>query len=862
MATRISEIVEKQAYDQIAQLNKMLGDALDMFNKTANGAILLNKAISESNSFVQAANNTNSTTKALTELEKIERQIITTQSKLNASQSLQAQILAEEKMKLQELNKETKDFIKSKQVQAGSIEELRMKLGAAQQEYDAMAASERNAGRGTDLINHIQKVDKELKQLEFNSGRFQRNVGNYASGFSAINNSVSQLAREMPAFTNSVQTGFMAISNNLPALFDSIKGIREENKLAKIEAVAAAEAQGLLAREQAVLSGATDEAADKIKEQATALALSSAEGVKGKGVLKQLAGAFFSWNTLLTIGITLLTVYGKDIVDWIVGTEKADESQKKLNEEMKEGNKQMSEAIGKARLQMAVIIDVNNSYKDRSEAYDSLNRAYPELLSNMNKEEALNGGIAESYDGIVLAIEKAMKKKAQYSQLEAAYAEKVRVEAEIARLTKPQQGAFIYYDEEYMNKLNRDLALANDRIKSINASIQKQNELEGMAFGKSLFKPTSSDKKEAENSKKSVENAKKTKDEKVKIDKEYVSHLMEIDRQVQLMNEKTDDATIDRVTKGLEEKKRLNAKYAKEELDLINENLAANAVMWDNADQERLEASIKRLETFQAAAGIIQNALNNIGGIISDRANLKADQAVKEIDRVKEAELAALDKVAMSTQQKEEEKKRIETQAEARRKQIERERITALRKAAQFQKAADIASIISSTAAAIMGFQKNPGGPAGITLSIAAGVTGGIQLARAAAAPLPQYFKGRKGGKMEFAEVNEKGPELLETKDGKFSIANGGKRGVTLLQEGEKVHTNESFMKMVSNRAHSILSTHPTPNSNSYERAYLQAINEMKDEFTGMKQMLKQKKDGFIIKGNFGHDIYVDSIRM
>jgi hypothetical protein len=361
---------------------------------------------------------------------------------------------------------------------------------------------------------------------------------------------------------------------------------------------------------------------------------------------------------------------------------------------------------------------------------------------------------------------------------------------------------------------------------------------------------------------KSVQSAKKTAEEKLKIEKEYVDDINALDRQVQLMNEKTDAATIARVTKVLEEKKRLNAKYAKEELDLINENLAANAVMWDNADQERLEASIKRLETFQAAAGIIQNALNNIGGIISDRANLKADQAVKEIDRVKEAELAALDKVAMSTQQKEEEKKRIETQAESRRKQIERERITALRKAAQFQKAADIASIISSTAAAIMGFQKNPGGPAGIVLSIAAGVTGGIQLARAAAAPLPQYFKGRKGGKMEFAEVNEKGPELLETKDGKFSIANGGKRGVTLLQEGEKVHTNESFMKMVSNRAHSILSTHPTPNSNSYERAYLQAINEMKDEFTGMKQMLKQKKDGFIIKGNFGHDIYVDSIRM
>jgi len=861
MATRITDIVEKQAYDQVEKLHIDLIQLLDTFNKVANGATLLNKAIMDGTNYTDKAQNTTKTTQALSEMEKMQKKIIETQNKLNAAQTLHGQILAEERVKLLEANQANKDFIKAKQAQAGSIEELRLKLKAAQQEYDRMAASERQAARGTEILNHIKKVDAELKSLEGATGRFQRNVGNYASAFNPLSNSIQQLTREMPAFTNSVQTGFMAISNNLPALFDAIQNIRQQNTLAKDEAIAAATAQGLLAKEQALVGGASEEAADKIKEQATALALSSAEGVKGKGVLKQLAGAFFSWNTLLTIGITLLTVYGKDIVDWIVGTEKADESQKKLNEEMKEGNKQMSEAIGKARLQMAVIIDVNNSYKDRSEAYDSLNRAYPELLSNMNKEEALNGGIAESYDGIVLAIEKAMKKKAQYSQLEAAYAEKVRVEAEIARLTKPQQGAFIYYDEEYMNKLNRDLALANDRIKSINASIQKQNELEGMAFGKSLFKPTSSDKKEAENSKKSVENAKKTKDEKVKIDKEYVSHLMEIDRQVQLMNEKTDKETIDRVLKRSEEIKRINAKYAKEELDLISENLEANQRMWDQADKERLDSQMKRLDTFREAVALAESILSNIGGIIADQANARAERELKELDRVTDAQLSALDKVSMSATQKEEEKNRIEIQSEARRKQIERDKITDLRKAAKLQKAADIASIISGTAVAIINALKTQPTYLGIALAAGIGANGAIQLARAYAAPLPQYAKGRNGGKEEFAEVNENGVELIESKDGKLSIANGGKRGVTFLKQGDKVHTNEDFMKMVESRT-TLVPQYTSTSSDMFQQKQLQAVYDLQKEVKGLNSTMMRKKDGWKIEGTFAHDIRVESIRM
>ena len=86
--------------------------------------------------------------------------------------------------------------------------------------------------------------------------------------------SLAQITREMPAFANSAQTGFMALSNNIPIFFDAISQVKNLNK----------ELQ--------------------------------AQGKPTVSVLQQLAGALFSWQTLLSVGVTLLTVYGKDIVAW------------------------------------------------------------------------------------------------------------------------------------------------------------------------------------------------------------------------------------------------------------------------------------------------------------------------------------------------------------------------------------------------------------------------------------------------------------------------------------------------------------------------------------------------------------------
>lgn len=861
MPTRISDIVEKQAFEQVKTLQTDLTELLATFNKTASGAALLNKAIMDGASYSEKAKNTTKTTQALSEMEKMQRKIIDTQNKLNAAESLHGQILAEERVKLLEANQANKDFVKSKQVQAGSIEELRLKLKAAQQEYDRMAASERNAARGTEILTHIKKVDTELKSLEFSSGRFQRNVGNYASGFSAIGNSISQLTREAPAFANSMQTGFMAISNNIPALSDAIKGIREQNKQLR------------------------------------------AEGKPTESVLKQLGKAFFSWNTLISLGVTVLTVYGKEMVDFVgkmfegsKAVNAMEMEQQALNEaykdsSVKEAVKDIEELKINIKLAKDGMIDKEKVVKQYNESIGKTT-GLVNSLDEAEKELVRNG---DDYIQMMLykaAATLALDKSAQ-SYLEGEQ-DRIELEKKLAELRKKQlsdnaeERGLQQFDEialqSEINALQKRIEVRRKDSESLIQSLNAQADAIAKKNKWNIYGDNDKDAKLEEAARKKAEReaeaaAKKLKSDKEKQAKEQIEVLKGIASEVAKMNEeerkdavrtseeiqkakeKGQKAALETAIEYAEKVKAANIKAAKEELDLISENLEANQRMWDQADKERLDSQMKRLDTFREAVALAESILSNIGGIIADQANARAERELKELDRVTDAQLAALDKVSMSATQKEEEKKRIEIQSEARRKQIERDKITDLRKAARLQKAADIASIISGTSVAIVNALKTQPTYVGIALAAGIAVNGGVQLARAYAAPLPQYAKGRKGGKEEWAELNEKGVELIESKDGKLSIANDGKRGVTFLKQGDKVHTHEDFMKMVENRT-TVIPQYTSTSSDMYQRKQLEAVYDLQKEIKGLNNTMMRKKDGWKIEGTFAHDIRVESIRM
>ncbi len=179
----------------------------------------------------------------------------------------------------------------------------------------------------------------ELDKAEQGAGRFQRNVGNYKSGFDGLGNSVNQLTREFPAFANSVQTGLLAISNNLPMFFDQIAKIKKENaELAE-------------------------------------------EGKKGESIFKQLGGAIFSFGSILSIGVTLLTLYGKEIVDWVSSLFEGEKALKSLTEANKEFNKSISQTKE----------DIANLTIDLKVQTGILSKHQGELLKNENaRTKALN----------------------------------------------------------------------------------------------------------------------------------------------------------------------------------------------------------------------------------------------------------------------------------------------------------------------------------------------------------------------------------------------------------------------------------------------------------------------------------------
>lgn len=85
---------------------------------------------------------------------------------------------------------------------------------------------------------------------------------------------------------------------------------------------------------------------DEINKLRAANKLAMKEGKQGVPILKQLGAAVFSWNSLISVGITLLTVYGKDIVSWIGNLFKGREAAMTMAEAQAEVNKQMAESSG------------------------------------------------------------------------------------------------------------------------------------------------------------------------------------------------------------------------------------------------------------------------------------------------------------------------------------------------------------------------------------------------------------------------------------------------------------------------------------------------------------------------------------
>lgn len=200
---------------------------------------------------------------------------------LRQVQQLAAQRLVEEES-IRRTIKAQKDQIIQSRAEEGSITALRKQIILLTKDYDDLGRTRRNGDAGKALLAQIANVQKELSAAEQASGRFQRNVGNYASAWNGLGFSVQQVARELPSLAVSANTFFLAISNNIPILVNEIARARKE----------------YAAFQEALKAGNTN-----VKAVAP--------------VWQQLTKSLISWQTALVVGLTLLSVHGKEIISWI-----------------------------------------------------------------------------------------------------------------------------------------------------------------------------------------------------------------------------------------------------------------------------------------------------------------------------------------------------------------------------------------------------------------------------------------------------------------------------------------------------------------------------------------------------------------
>lgn len=285
--------------------------------------------------------------------------------------------LQRNKVAISEHRSELANQIKFERAAIGSMDGMSQSLARMRTVYRSLGEGERGSAFGQNLLKNIQTLDTKIKELDASIGNHQRNVGNYASSWNGLSFSIQQVARELPSLAVSPQTFFLAISNNLPILADQLALTKQ-----------------------------------RVQELKNA-------GQSFTPVWKQVLSSIISWQTALVAGITVLTLYGKEITGWVgslfKGKKAVDAARvatEQFHETLSGGNIDAQGEIVKLEQLYKAATDLSNTQKERAEAVKKLQDLYPAYFSNMSNEQIMLGDAITAYNDLRDAIIRTAEAKA------------------------------------------------------------------------------------------------------------------------------------------------------------------------------------------------------------------------------------------------------------------------------------------------------------------------------------------------------------------------------------------------------------------------------------------------------------------
>lgn len=288
------------------------------------------------------------------------------------------------------IDKELKAVKLSADQVAGSLNSISGRLSAVSN------SSVGNVKNVSNVVDNLKRQYQSLgKEAATASEALENSTKKVTPRFNSLNMSVQQVARELPALAISANTFFLAISNNLPILADSISAARKEN-------------QELIA-----------------------------SGQKSVPVWKQVAGSLFSWQTALVAGVTILSMYGGEIIDFtksLFVLSDATDSNKKAFEALRNTaisyNEELFKESNNLRYIYNEIMATTEGTTARKNAIDRLNDTYEKYMPYLLSEKSSLGELNTVYTAINSNLRTQIALKARSSQIDKLLSEASKSQSE------------------------------------------------------------------------------------------------------------------------------------------------------------------------------------------------------------------------------------------------------------------------------------------------------------------------------------------------------------------------------------------------------------------------------------------------
>ena len=204
--------------------------------------------------------------------------LVQAQEKLAYAQSTENEQLKLYSTQIKEANRIAQLRVQIANSAEGSYNRLSAQYELNKIKLNQMSGAEREAADvGKKLEAETNALYQQMIKLQEATGNYRLSVGHYQKTWDGLGISVSQVVRELPAAAVSMNTFFLGISNNIPVVVDEINRLRAKNKALQ------------------------------------------AEGKATVSVTGSIVKSLFSWNTALVVLLTVLSMFGGEIINWVSG---------------------------------------------------------------------------------------------------------------------------------------------------------------------------------------------------------------------------------------------------------------------------------------------------------------------------------------------------------------------------------------------------------------------------------------------------------------------------------------------------------------------------------------------------------------